>query len=156
MFFVATLPGALACFAEQMPHITGQTLAAKQIDFPSACAGSVCIIVIGFSHGSKSQVKAWTDRANTEFHNNRNIAVYSIDVLEDAPCLVRGMAVHGMKSGVPDGKRDHFAIVFKGEAALKRVTAFRKPTKPMFCCWIQRVKSIGPPVVQSPILCLQT
>jgi hypothetical protein len=58
VFFVATLPGALpgalVWFAEEMPHISGQTLANKQIDFPSACTGSVCIIVIGFSHGSRS------------------------------------------------------------------------------------------------------
>lgn len=63
VFFVASLPAVLVSFAEEMPHITGQTLSNKQIDFPSACAGSACIIVIGFSHGSRSQVKAWTDRA---------------------------------------------------------------------------------------------
>lgn len=47
-------------------------------------------------------------------------------VLEDAPRLVRGMAVHGIKSGIPDGERDHFAVVYQGEAALKRVAGFRK------------------------------
>jgi hypothetical protein len=126
VFFVASLPGALVSFAEEMPHITGQTLVNKQIDFPSACAGSACIIVIGFSHGSRSQVKAWTDRANTDLHNGPTVAVYSMAVLEDAPRLVRGMAVHGIKSGIPDGQRDHFAVVYQGEAALKRVAGFRK------------------------------
>jgi hypothetical protein len=47
-------------------------------------------------------------------------------VLEDAPRLVRGMAVHGIKNGVPDAQRDHFAIVYEGEATLKRVAGFRK------------------------------
>ena len=81
---------------------------------------------MGFSHGSQSQVKAWTDRANAEFHNNPHIAVYSMAVLEDAPRLVRGMAVHGIRSGVPAGQRDHFVIIYQGEADLKRIAGFRK------------------------------
>ena len=126
VFFVATVAGAMVSVAEEMPHIGGQTLANKQIDFPSACAVSVCIIVIGFSHGSQSQVKAWTVRANTEFQSNSTIAVYSMAVLEDAPRLVRGMAVHGIKSGIPGGQRDHFAIIYRGEAELKRIAGFQK------------------------------
>jgi hypothetical protein len=126
VFFAASLTGAVVSSADEMPHVAGQTLANKQIDFPSACAGFVCIIVIGFSHGSQPQAKAWTDRANTEFHNDRNVAIYSMAVLEDAPRLVRGMAVQGIKSGVPDGQHDRFAIVYQGEATLKRVAGFRK------------------------------
>ena len=69
---------------------------------------------------------AWEDRTNAEFHNNPNVAIYSIAVLEDAPRFVRGMAVHGMKSGTPVGQRDHFVVVYKGELDLKRVTGFQK------------------------------
>jgi hypothetical protein len=91
-----------------MPHITGQSLTNKQIDFRFAWAGS------------------WTVRAHTEFQNNSSIAIYSMAVLEDAPRLVRGMAVHGIKTGVPDGQRDYFAIVYQGEAELKRIAVFQK------------------------------
>jgi hypothetical protein len=125
-FFLAILPAARVSSAEEMPRITGQTLTNKQVDFPSACAGSTCIIVIGFSHGARSQVKGWTDRANTDFRNDPNVVVYSMAVLEDAPRLVRGMAVHGMKSDVPEGERNHIVVVYQGEAALKRVAGFRK------------------------------
>jgi hypothetical protein len=52
------------------------------------------------------------------------VVVYSIAVLEDAPRLVRGMAVHGIKSGVPARQHDHFVIVYHGESDLKRVTRF--------------------------------
>lgn len=127
VFFVASLSSALHSFAEEMPQISGQSLANKQIDFPSVCGGSVCIIVIGFSHASQSQVKAWTDRANSEFHDHPHVAIYSMAVLEDAPRLVRGMAVHGIRSSVPAAQHDHFVIVYQGEAGLKRVVAFQKP-----------------------------
>ena len=126
IFFLAILAYAMGAFSEEMPQIAGRTLSDKQIAFPSACAGSGCIIVIGFSHGSQSQVKAWTVRANTEFQSIPMIAVYSMAVLEDAPRLVRGMAVHGIRSGVPEGQRDHFAIIYQGEAELKRVVGFQK------------------------------
>lgn len=126
VLFIASLLSAFPALSEEMPHITGESLSDKPVDFPSACAGSVCIIVIGFSHSSKSQVTAWADRTNAEFHNNPNVAIYSIAVLEDAPRFVRGMAVHGMKSGTPVGQRDHFAVVYKGELDLKRLTGFQK------------------------------
>lgn len=111
----------------QMPRITGESLSGKQISLPSASAGSVAIICIGFSHASQSQLKPWAERLTAAFGKNDGVLVYSIAVLEDAPRLVRGMAVHSMKSGVPAQKRDHFVVVYHGENELKRITGFQRP-----------------------------
>ena len=45
-------------------------------------------------------------------------------VLEDAPKLVRGMAIHGIKGGVPEDQRDRFMIVLHGEKELKQALGF--------------------------------
>ena len=79
------------------------------------------MIVIGFTHGSQNQTKAWTASVQQE------LPVYSIAVLEDAPRLVRGMAVHGMKGGVPEDKRDHFVVVYHNEKELKQAAGFDHP-----------------------------
>ncbi len=124
---LATASGFVSASAAQMPKITGQNLSDHTVDFPDVCNGSFCVIAIGFSHSSQSQVKAWTERARAGLKGTPNVAIYSIAVLEDAPRLVRGMAVHGMKSAVPNDQQDHFVVVYKGEAELKQMVRFEKP-----------------------------
>ncbi len=110
---------ALCLCAEQFPHIQGETLAGKKIALPDAAAGHSAAIVIGFTHGSQNQTKAWADRLRNDF------PTYSIAVLEDAPRLVRGMAVHGMKGGVPEDQRDHFVVIYRNEKELKAASDFQ-------------------------------
>jgi hypothetical protein len=50
-----------------------------------------------------------------------------VAVLEDAPRLVRGMAVHGIKSGTAKDDYDRFVVVVKGEKELKEAAGFEKP-----------------------------
>ena len=50
-------------------------------------------------------------------------------VLEDAPRLVRGMAVKAMTSRVPAQQHKHFVVVYQGESELKRITGFQRPGK---------------------------
>ena len=78
-------------------------------------------MVIGFTHSSQNQTKAWAARLQHEF------PTYSIAVLEDAPRLVRGMAVHGMKGGVPEDQRDHFVVIYHNEKELKQAAGFDAP-----------------------------
>lgn len=127
--FLAALGFALAMplCSEQMPRITGETLSGKQVSLPSASSGSVAIICIGFSHASQSQLKPWAERATKAFHQNGRVLVYFIAVLEDAPRLIRGMAVHGMRSRVPAQQQNHFVVVYQGESELKRVAGFQRP-----------------------------
>ncbi|MBV9266660.1 MAG: hypothetical protein JO061_10875 [Acidobacteriaceae bacterium] len=123
---LSTLSGGTRAFAEEMPHITGQNLADHQVEFPSVCAGVICVIVVGFTHASQSQAKAWTERANAQL-KTPHLAIYSMAVLEDAPRFVRGMVVHGMKSNTPSGERARFVVVYQGEKELKHITGFQKP-----------------------------
>ena len=44
-------------------------------------------------------------------------------MLEDAPRFVRGMIVHSMKGATP-ARQDHFLVVVKGEAELKKAASF--------------------------------
>jgi hypothetical protein len=101
--------------------VEGENLLGQKTALPDAAAGHPAVIVIGFTHASQNQTKAWAARLQHEF------AVYTIAVLEDAPRLVRGMAVHGMKGGVPEDQRGHFVVIYHNEKELKQAAGFDGP-----------------------------
>ena len=113
--------------SEQMPHITGESLSGKEISLPPTSPGYSTVICIGFSHASHSQVDEWEQRATEALSQRGGVTIYSIAVLEDAPRVVRGMAVHAMRNGVALARRDRFIVVYHGESELKRVTGFNRP-----------------------------
>lgn len=116
------LAGGLAVLhAEQFPRTEGENLSGQKMTLPDAAAGHPAVVVIGFTHNSQNQTKAWAGRLQHE------MPTYSIAVLEDAPRLVRGMAVHGMKGGVPEDQRDHFLVIYHNEKELKQAAGFDRP-----------------------------
>jgi len=107
---------------QTLPNFSGENLPGKTVELPAAAAGHSAVLLIGFTHASQSQTKAWSQRLAHEPNPG-----YSIAVLQDVPRLVRGMAVHGIKSGVPADQRDRFLLVYKNGAELKRVVEFSAP-----------------------------
>ncbi len=95
--------------ADRFPAIQAENLDGQRTAFPAAAAGRPAIVVMGFTHTSQNQTKLWSVRLN---HDPAKPVVYSIAALEDVPRLVRGMAVHGIKGGVPKEQRDHFLLVY--------------------------------------------
>jgi hypothetical protein len=108
-----------------LPHIDGDTLTGKHLALPDAAKGHPALLVIGFTHGSRTQTKAWADRAQHELGDR--LAVWSVVVLQDAPKLVRGMAVHGVKSGTPPERRDNTLLIYHYEKELKLAVGFDRP-----------------------------
>lgn len=117
---LAMLLAAGLC-AEQFPQVDGENLLNQKTTLPDAAAGHESVVVIGFTHASQNQTKPWTARIGHDF------PTYSIAVLEDAPRLVRGMAVHGMKGGVPKEERGNFVVVYHDEKELKAAAGFEQP-----------------------------
>jgi hypothetical protein len=107
--------------AEPFPAIQAENLLGKKVELPAAVSRHLTLFIIGFTHASQAQTKAWAARLESEFNP------YSIAVLQDAPRLVRGMAVRGIKSEVQERNRDHFLLVFQGEQELKHATDYDRP-----------------------------
>ncbi len=119
---LVVLCAAARCAVESLPPIEGETLAGKKVTLPAAAGGQPALLIIGFTHGSQTQTKAWAARAAHD-----HLPAWSIAVLEDVPRLVRGMATHGIRSGTPKEQFDHFLLVFHGEKALKQAVRFDRP-----------------------------
>ena len=107
--------------AQSLPRCEGETLSGKKLALPDAAAGQPALIIIGFTHASQNQTKAWGQRVHDQF------PVWSIAVLEEVPRLVRGMATHGIKGSVPKEQYDHFLLVYNGEKELKQAAGFDQP-----------------------------
>jgi hypothetical protein len=106
---------------QSIPAIEGETLSGKKVSLPAAADGQSALLIIGFTHGSEAQTRAWSQRVRGRF------PVWSIAVLEDVPGLVRGMVKRGIKSGTPKELHDRFVLVYHGEKQLKQAAGFDKP-----------------------------
>jgi hypothetical protein len=106
---------------QPLPAIEGETLSGKKVSLPDATGGRSALLIIGFTHGSQTQTKAWSLRVRDRF------PAWSIAVLEDVPRLIRGMVSHSMKSDVPKEQHDRFVLVYHGEKQLKQAAGFDRP-----------------------------
>lgn len=104
--------------AQPLPRIEGETLSGKKVTLPD---GRPAVLIIGFTHGSQAQTKAWSQR----IHNQ--IDTWSISVLEDVPRLMRGMVSHSIKGSIPREEHDRFLLVYHGEKELKQAAGFDRP-----------------------------
>ncbi|HLH20260.1 MAG TPA: hypothetical protein VKX45_23745 [Bryobacteraceae bacterium] len=118
---LAALFCGIALAQTALPEIQGQTLSGKAVTLPAAAGGKPALLILGFTHGSQTQTKAWEARAAGLG------PVWSIAVLEDVPRLVRGMALHGIKSSIPKERYDRFVVVYRGEKELKQAVGFGPP-----------------------------
>ena len=107
--------------AGAFPSVECENLRNEKVTIPEASKGHSAVFVIGFTHASQTQTKVWAAKLEPETHP------YSVAVLEDAPRLVRGMAIHGMKTGVAPELRGRFLVVFHGEQELKQAVGFDRP-----------------------------
>jgi hypothetical protein len=104
-----------------IPNIEGETLSGKKVLLTGDIGSESALLIIGFTHGSQAQNKAWGLRVGGRF------PTWSIAVLEDVPQLVRGMVSHGIKGGIPKEQYDRFLLVYHGEKQLKEAAAFDRP-----------------------------
>jgi hypothetical protein len=104
-----------------IPTIEGETLSGKKVSLPAATGGQPALLIIGFTHGSQAQTKAWSVRVRDRF------PAWSIMVLEDVPRMVRGMVRHSIKNSTPKEQYDRFVLVYHGETQLKQAAGFDRP-----------------------------
>ena len=107
---------------EQMPKTDSESLTGQPVTLPDSVAGHASVVIVGFSKSSQNGVKEWDTRARKELGDSFD--VYQVAVLEDAPRFVRGMIMHAMKGSTPTARQDHFLVVVKGEAELKKAAVF--------------------------------
>ncbi len=97
------------------PPFSGQTLTNKALELPAA--GKASVIVFTFSRAAGKDARLWNERLTKDFPA---ALVYEAIELESAPRLVRGMALAGIRSGIPPAMQDRAIVLYQDEALWKR------------------------------------
>jgi hypothetical protein len=111
--------------AQQFPRLQEENLNGQQVVLPDAASGNVAILVFGFTKASQNTTGAWMKRLQPDYGKNSGVMLYQLPVLEEAPRLIRGMIVSGMKKGVPEDLRANFVPVMHNEAELKKLAGYK-------------------------------
>lgn len=122
VFFLTALDVA----AQQFPRLQEENLAGQAVVLPDAAAGKVAILVFGFSRASQNTTGAWMKRLQPDFGKSAGVVLYQLPVLEEAPRILHGMIVSGMKKGVPEGERANFIPVMHNESELKKLVSYKE------------------------------
>ena len=121
------LAWAVAQSPRQMPRIAGESLAGHRVELPDVARGNIAVLIFGFSRASKTPTSAWAEQLRSDFSSQTGFALYQLPVLEDVPRIIRGVAISGMKKGVPATLRDHFVPILEDESELKRLVSYKEP-----------------------------
>jgi hypothetical protein len=110
--------------AQSIPHTEAETLAGKKIVLPDVFAGHPAILVIGFSRSGGDSAGRWSKRLRQEIAADKNLQMFSVAELQDAPKLARGLIRHGMRGGVPQNEHDSFVLLYQDEDVWKKLAEF--------------------------------
>jgi len=113
--------------AQQLPRLQEENLTGQQVVLPDAASGKVAVLVFGFSRASQNPTGAWMKHLQEDFGKTPGLVLYQLPVLEEAPRIIRGMIVSGMKKGVPENERANFIPVMHSEAELKKLVSYKEP-----------------------------
>jgi hypothetical protein len=112
--------------AQQFPHLQEENLTGQQVVLPDAASGKVAILVFGFSKASQNTTGAWMKRLQPDYGKSAGVVLYQLPVLEEAPRILHGMIVSGMKKGVAENLRANFIPVMHNEVELKKLVGYKE------------------------------
>jgi hypothetical protein len=115
----------IACaIAQTIPHTEAETLSGKKIVLPDDFAGHIAVLNIGFSRAGGDSSGRWGKQLRQDLGGEKNLRLYSIAELQDAPKMARGMIKHGMRGGVPKEEQDLFVVLYQDEDTWKKLADF--------------------------------
>jgi ATP synthase subunit 10 len=115
---------ALSLQAQSIPHTEAETLAGKKIVLPDAFAAHPAILVIGFSRSGGDSAGRWSKQLRQDLAADKNVRIFSVAELQDAPKLARGLIRHGMRGGIPQNEHDSFVLLYQDEDVWKKLADF--------------------------------
>jgi hypothetical protein len=115
-----------AAAAQRFPRLQEENLAGQQVVLPDAAAGKVAILAFGFTKASQNTTGAWMKRLQPDYGKSAGVVLYQLPVLEEAPRILHGMIVSGMKKGVAENLRANFIPVMHNESELNKLVSYKE------------------------------
>lgn len=115
---------ALSLQAQSIPRTEAETLADRKIVLPDAFSGHPAILIIGFSRSGGDSAGRWDKQIRQDLAEDKDVRIFSIAELQDAPKLARGLIRHGMRGGIPKNEHDSFVLLYQDEDIWKKLAGF--------------------------------
>ena len=118
---LASVRGEQLPAPRELPETPSESLAGRQMMLPDALKGRPAVVIVGFSKSSQNSVKEWDTQARNNWRDVRCLS---------GRCARRCTAIcqrndHARDEGsTPAARQDHFLVVVKGEAELKKAADF--------------------------------
>jgi hypothetical protein len=115
---------SFSCLAQNIPATTAKALDGSAVVLPKLADKKPLVVIVGFSHKSSQDFKAWNQRALSPYLTDPRVDYYELADLEGVPSFVRAMILHGMRREVPKAQHAHFAPMTTGEAEWKKIVGY--------------------------------
>ncbi len=122
ILFVAAGAGAVT----PQPALPAETLSGIKLTVPYDLPHKPIVFVIGFSKGSDTQTRAWSEALKGALSADTTL-VYSVAVIEDVPRLLRGFVTGSIRKSVPADLHDRFLVVSQRAPAWQAMAAYKVP-----------------------------
>jgi hypothetical protein len=110
-----------------LPQLSGDFLTGRKAVLPTAAAGKVALLALGFTYDSRFPVEAWTKRFRQEFGTNPAATFFEIPMIGGFGRLGRWFIDSGMRRGTPKELHENVITVYGGTDPWKRRVGFNDP-----------------------------
>jgi len=113
-----------------LPRVEGESLSAKKVVLPEQVKGRLGVLVFSFSREAGGPARCWTETYARIGMADADAAMYGVLMLSDIPWIFRGLAVSGIKSGIPVALHDRTVKVFTDDDAWRARLEVKAPSMP--------------------------
>jgi len=110
--------------AQTIPHTEAEALSGRKVVLPGDFSGHSAVLIVGFSRSGGDSARRWGKQLSQDLAGEKNLRIYSVAELQDAPKMVRGMIRHGMRNGLSKEEQDFFVVLYQDEDAWKKAADF--------------------------------
>ena len=112
----AAQPGSVQA-GKSFPRLAAKTLTGKSLELPAAALGKPAVLLFSFSRTAGKDAHLWNERLARDFSSA--VPAYEVVVLESVPKLFRGLALSGIRNGMPLSMQDRTVVLYQDEKLWK-------------------------------------
>jgi hypothetical protein len=110
--------------AQTIPHAKAEALSGRKVVLPDDFSAHSAVLIVGFSRSGGDSASRWGKQLSRDLAGEKNLRIYSVAELQDAPKMVRGMIRHGMRNGLSKEEQDFFVVLYEDQDAWKKAADF--------------------------------
>jgi hypothetical protein len=92
---------------DRFPQLSGPALTGLLLTLPAAARGGPAVVVVSFSRAGGRDARRWSEKLAAD---EPHWPVYTVIFLESVPSMFRGLALSGIRSGVPAAQQSRTLV----------------------------------------------